>query len=252
MPPAPGRRLVRGPIPLTEVVPTERAAASLPVPLTPLVGRTDEVAAVHDLLRRDDVRLVTLIGPGGIGKTRLAIAVATDPPAVFADGVVFVSLATVHDPELILPSLAEALGIRGGGRRSLFDQLVARLAPDDRLVIFDNFEQLVAGATVMTDLLAACPRLKVLVTSRAILHLSGEYALDVPSLALPAPDRAGRHDLAEVEAAPAIHLFVARARAARREFRLSDANAPAASRPKPPTKTERRRKRVCSSGLSRS
>ncbi len=220
-----------GPVPLPSVSPMEHAAATLPavlpVPFTPLIGRSVEVATVGDLLGRDGVRLVTLTGPGGVGKTRLAIAVAADPPEAFTDGVVFVSLATVHDPVLILPSLAEALGVRGGGRRSLFDQLVTRLARAHLLVIFDNFEQVLAGASLVTDLLTACPRLKALATSRAVLHLTGEHAMDVPPLALPAHDA---HDLdGDVDLAglgAAVHLFVERARAAKSDFRLSVANAP--------------------------
>jgi predicted ATPase/DNA-binding CsgD family transcriptional regulator len=194
-----------------------------------LIDRRAEVAAACALLRRDGVRLVTLTGPGGVGKTRLGIAVGSALVGEYADGAVFVSLAPVRDPHLVLPALAEALGLRGGGHQSLFAQVAARLASAHLLLILDNFEQVLDGAPLITDLLASCPKLNVLVTSRSVLHLTGEYGVDVPPLQLPvnAVGPAGAPDVAAVAGSSAVRLFVERARAAKADFRLDEENAPA-------------------------
>ncbi len=198
------------------------SAARLPVALTPLVGREDEIATIAALLTREDVRLVTLTGPGGVGKTRLAVHAAETLVDHFADGIAFVTLASVAAPELLTSTIFHALGGREAGDGFVVDRLHRLLAERSLLLLLDNFEHLVSAAAAIVDLLSACPRLKILVTSRVLLRLSGEHEVPVPSLALPqraavpAPDDAMRAD--------AVRLFVQRAQAARPSFVLSADN----------------------------
>ena len=158
---------------------------TLPAPLTPLVGRQQEVATACELLRRAQVRLLVLTGPGGIGKTRLALQVAADLRQDFTAGVCFVSLEPLSDPALVAPTIANALGLREITRESVADQLRDFLRGQHLLLLLDNFEQVAPAAPLLTDLLVACPHLKVLVSSRTRLHVRGEQEYMVPPLALP-------------------------------------------------------------------
>ena len=156
-----------------------------PTPLTPLLGREREVGTLQQLLRYTQVHLVTLTGPGGVGKTRVAMQVATGLIEDFAE-VFFVPLSSLLDPALVPSAIARVLGLKEAGTKTLPEQLKAYLQQRNTLLVLDNFEQVLSAAPLISELLASCPALRVLVTSRAVLHLSGERQF--PILPLPLPD----------------------------------------------------------------
>ncbi len=196
---------------------------NLPAPFTRLIGRRKEITAVRDRLRRDDVRMLTLTGPAGVGKTRLALEVARGLLDDFPDGVVFVDIALIRDPERVVFEIAQALKVRDSPDWRPLATLQEYLRDRALLLILDNFEQVLPAAPDVAGLLAACPRLKVLATSRAALRLSAEHEFPVPPLAHPDPDRLPPSDA--LAAYPAVALFVDRARSARPEFALTPQNA---------------------------
>ena len=197
------------------------AQYSLPTPLTPLLGREGERTQLVTLLRRPEVRLLTLTGPGGVGKTHLALAAARDLLSDFADGICFVPLAAISDPTFVLPALAQALGLRETGTRAPLEALQADLGSQALLLLLDNFEQVLAAAPPLADLLAACPRLKLLVTSRASLRLRGEQELAIFPLAVPNLARPPAREALSGYAACA--LFIERVLAIKPEFQVTEA-----------------------------
>src|SRR5574341_38956 len=199
---------------------------NLPAQSDELIGREVEVGAVRQLLLGETVRTVTLTGPGGTGKTRLALQIAVSLQDNFLDGVYLVALASLTDSNLLASSIAMTLGILENPTRPAVESLKDSLRPKQVLLVLDNFEQIVAAAPVVADLLAACPGVKVLITSRVVLHLSGEHEYPVAPLKLP---EAGRHLAPEaLERYPAIALFVRRSRAVKPSFELNRGNAAAA------------------------
>ncbi|HET6314556.1 MAG TPA: LuxR C-terminal-related transcriptional regulator [Chloroflexia bacterium] len=208
--------------------PGKDAPRSLPAQVTPFIGRQREVAGVRELLHDAGVRLLNLTGPPGIGKTRLAVQVAAGVAGRFPGGVYFVSLAAVTRPEGIVAHLAQALGLREMSNQPLLQRLQEHLADKQTLLVLDNLEQIEGPAATIGSLLAACPRLKMLATSRTRLQVYGEHEYRVPALGLPDAERLPNlQSLSKVEA---VALFVQRAQAARADFRLTEANAEAVAR----------------------
>jgi predicted ATPase/class 3 adenylate cyclase len=198
---------------------------NLPRQATPLIGREMEIEDVCAMVRRSDVTLVTLAGPGGTGKTRLGLQVAADLLEEFADGVWFVELAALTDAGLVLSNIAQALGVKEAAGKSLVDTLRAYLAEKELLLVLDNFEQVLGASEAVAALIKSAPGVKVLVTSRVKLNFYGEHEYGVPPLSL--PDIKQLPPLEQLSRYDAVRLFIERAQAARADFEMNRDNAPA-------------------------
>ena len=198
---------------------------NLSTPLTPLIGRGREIREIKDLLFRDEVRLATLTGIGGTGKTRLSNKIARDLLSDFHDGVFFVDLSPITKADLVAPEIAYILSVKESGSEPIENILKSFLGNKKILLILDNFEQIVEAAPVVADLLSSAPKLKILVTSRNILQIRGEYEYKVPPLDLPDPKTT--HTENSLAGYASVSLFVQRANAVKSDFSLTNENAPA-------------------------
>jgi predicted ATPase/DNA-binding XRE family transcriptional regulator len=212
-------------LPLPSATPPPSLPSAFPTPLTALIGREQDLAAIRNELLRHNTRLLTLVGSPGIGKTSLALAVAHQIQAAFIEGVVFVALAPVSDPDLVIDTIAQTLGVKEIGDQPLLAVLQTHLRDRRQLLVLDNFEQVLGAASGIAELLTSCPRLKVLVTSRAALRIRGEQLYHVPPLLL--PDLAQLPPMSALAQIPTVALFIERAQAVQPSFRLTAANAAA-------------------------
>ena len=201
------------------------ATPGIPISLTSLIGREQEVEAIKALLLRSDIHLLTLIGTAGVGKTRLALEVAREMVGDFADGVHVISLAPIGDSAFVIPTIAHTLGLTESGTQPVLDVLKSSQRGKQRLLLLDNFEHVIEASLLLSELLETCPDLKLLVTSREVLHLRGEQQFTVLPLAL--PDLKHLPDAPSLAHVPAVNLFVQRAQAITPEFHLTADNASA-------------------------
>ena len=220
----PARTSAGAPVPVQEAA-TTHSSFALPASLTPLLGREREVQEIVDLLGRAAVRLLTLTGPGGIGKTRLGIEAAREAGGHFPEGVAFVALAPLGDAALVMPTVSRALGVREAADVRPLEVLCQYLREREFLLVLDNFEHVAEAAPEVAELLGSCPNLSVLVTSRAPLRVRGERDYPVSSLAVPDPTRAP--EVEEVAQTPAAGLFIQRAEDVSPAFELTQANVAA-------------------------
>lgn len=205
----------------------DRHLTNLPIQQTPLIGRDREITAARAILEQPQVRLLTLTGPGGTGKTRLALQLAAELLGSFTGGVYFVPLAPILDPTLVASMIAQALEVKETGGQPLIESLKSFLRDKRLLLLLDNFEHVLAAVTLIPELLASAAGLKVLVTSRALLHLSAEHEFAVPPLTL--PDRANLPSIERLTQYDAVRLFIERARALKPDFAVTNENAPAST-----------------------
>jgi predicted ATPase/DNA-binding CsgD family transcriptional regulator len=206
--------------------PTESEKATkhnLPTQLTSLIGREQEVETACAFLRQSDVRLLTLTGIGGVGKTCLGLQIANDLVKDFSDGVCFVSLASISDPDLVIPTIAQTLGLREPGEKSFFELLAASLYEKHLLLFLDNFEQVINAAPALTELLGGCHVLKILVSSREVLRVHGEQEFSVQPLKLPNLSYQSGPEFVSQYAAVA--LFLQRVRSFDPDFQITTSNA---------------------------
>lgn len=196
---------------------------NLPAQITPLVGRKSEANAVKRLFEQQDARLVTLTGPGGTGKTRLGLEVGAKMLGDFEDGVFLVNLSPITDPALVVSAIAKTLSVKESADRALVDSLKEHLSNKRMLLLLDNFEQTLDAAPLVVELLAAAPHLRILVTSRAVLHVTGEHQFPVPPLSM--PESSSVPSLKVLEQYSAITLFCQRARAVKPDFAITETNA---------------------------
>ncbi|WP_420627738.1 NB-ARC domain-containing protein [Candidatus Leptofilum sp.] len=208
------------PSPLPQQTKQNREHPALPIPATPFIGRSQLLTQLAALLAQPELRLLTLIGPGGIGKTRISLEVAKRQQAHFADGVFFVNLVDIREPSLVMSAIAQQLNVRESGNQSVLADISESLGQRQLLLVLDNFEQVMAAATSVAQLLTAVPQLKIIVTSRELLRVSGEHLFWVPPLTLPNPE----HSEQQVFESEAVRLFVAEARRIEPTFVVDEEN----------------------------